>query len=909
MKVMKSYVVMTPLIFAAAWAFYYLTGAAVPYPGVSSDYLAGILFPGQWPLVEKFPLDDVLWRMLAIWVPHEHFMAVARGVCATIGALAIASVLRSAISGVRLSTSEVLTFHRREQALAFADIHAVSYLVGVGASLMALMMLPLWALATRPIPGALSMVLTIMLFGMSLSVRWRSMLAFYQHEPQTFQARMRMATVFFLATYLCTTAIILTPVIFLCLLEACRIFFKRDATGRLTYLPWLLLGILLGLLCSVITVNAWNAYFVIDQAHLPGAVQQWIDWLVTTGKVPMVFFRTFPGLSALTLVLCAAFLHMGCFPGAYRHFGFPLVGQISILALMVCALVMWPPELWETMSEPTPLMTLGWILLTLSFGLLVGSWIKVWLDAHAEMRRYLAYPLAGLVLLVISGAFAWGQYARHGLEGAANPATKASVTQGWITEELRPTKETLWLKADPMLAEFFVTCWINGVPVVPIQETATALPLLPNLADTIAQDPTLALVYETGNAHLEAYLHQRPDLVTMESGTFPVAARADLERTRLRLEQSPFANTPLGKRVVQNLRFEITKLDAAIACTQTPDEAVVTLRNARALAPENDGILLSLEALKVLYGEEARQALLIRENSAWMRAPTWEQLADFEDEFGPVRAPMFYSGWRFAQFLNVFQAAAYPALTEAYLRAPADFADFEREVALLALPQEEALIAVQRDDVTVDELTLVLCLYPTDPRCTEIFEKHRAKLTSRNGLMLLYNKHSYLSDQQITERVRSFFSRDGHFPYALYALQAYLRQGRMEDALDFVQNLVVENQLRTKPWLMENLRLHVIRQLAAQDPARAEELLRKWLEFSPLQPFLWSELLALPSATWEDVIACLEHYPLHLSAIQKVQQRLAETVSEAAAQDYRARMDAARAKLKEDPRSYAHLGL
>lgn len=908
LKSFKSYAGWTLVIFIIAWLFYFLTGASVPYPGRSSDYLAGILFPGQWPLTQSYPLDSVVWRLIANCCPREYFMVVARVFCSFLGALAIVAVFRSAISGVRLSTADLFSFSRKEdQELAVADIRATATLVSVGTALMVLMVLPMWASATRPLSGSISVMLTILLFGLSLSVRWRSMLSVIQMELPTRQAIIRMALVFFLAVYLCTMALSLAPVILLCLVEAGRVFLRKDAENRLSYLPGILIGCVLGILLSMLTIRLWNKFFVPSTGPDDGIVMQWVMWVTTAWKIPYAFFHTFPGLSALLLVACAAILNIGCFPIAYIHFASPLVGQLTILGLMGCGLALWPSELWETMAEPTPLMTLGWVLMTISFGLLVGSWIKVWLDSHLSASRRTAYSVAACVVLVISVAFAWVQFKCHAAEGSALPANKASITQAWIDEKDAPKQEPVWLKADPILAEFFVTSWVNDVPIVPVLSLTKALPLLPQLQKTVQGDPLLSLLATIGDAHFEYYLRERPELLLIETGTFPLVRLVEMIRAREMFERSDFAKTSLGKRVGRGLCFEISKMEAIRALSQDRESALLTLRAARVISPENEGVLLSLEAMGELYGEEARQALMIRENTSWMRAPTWEKLAAFEAEYGPVRSPTFIEGARFARLLNVFQEEWHPSLVAAYLRCPEKLADYERVIALLSLSADEAFKVAQRPDVSVDELTYILCTFPSDPRSAPLFEQNREKLEARDALSLLFNKRNYLSEHQVTERIRSFFSRDSHFPYARYVVEAYLNKNKNAEALDFVQNLVVNERLRATPWLMEFLRLRVIRVLLQEDPVQAESILHSWLEGNPNQPVLWTELLNRPSVTWDELCACLRVYPLHRKAMELVEQRIRETIGEEAAQDYREHMEKARAKAGQGKFVYENL--
>ena len=369
------------LVFVGSLAFFLLTGAWVPCPGASADFLAAICFPGQLEGSAWEPLGTALTWLARLLGGKAGIAALT----AALGAWAATMLFVAAVEGVRHACVDFGELAEGARPRAWRDSAATALLAGFGTVAVALTTLPLWALGTRPLPAAATVAVGATAIALAMTLRRRCAEDFEAGLPPSARRCCAMGLLFAFAAFLFADNPAALPISLAAILLGGGVLVRMGVEGRLSYLPWIVLGLIAGTLASVAAVALWCMALGLETPD-----NLFLFWGARLGQLTpgalMGLAMNFEGAAPLALFALALALLLGCFPRAYFRFGSPLIGQVAILALAGCCLARWPKALWETMDEPTPLAALGVALVALNVGLLVGSWIRNWLDAHVQRR-------------------------------------------------------------------------------------------------------------------------------------------------------------------------------------------------------------------------------------------------------------------------------------------------------------------------------------------------------------------------------------------------------------------------------------------------------------------------------------------------------------------------------------------
>lgn len=898
----------TAIVFVAAFAFYALTAAFVPVPGASAGFTATLCFPGQTPASMAYPLDAVLGRAVVALVGPARLMVALPLLAAFLGALSVTGLFRAAVAGVRFSCLDLTGIRAQELPRAIADISTTAHLAGLGAAVVGAVSLPLWALGTRPLPGAFSATLGIALVTFAMGVRWRAAQTMALSPQPALFSRVLMGVVFGFAVYLGTTVPMLLPVAVLGIVLAGKPLIDPDTEDRLAFVPWIVLGVVGGVGLSVLSVWLWHWMFGVSTEV--GAWALWGHWMQSALPGLTQLFLSFEGAAPLVFLALGVALLFGCFPSAYLRFGTPFIGQVVAVALAALMVFRWPAELWDVMAEPSALDTLAVALTVLVFAQVVGSWARNWLDVHAQWPRLRAHVAAGLMVAVpvvaLAAALAWVNVA-DGAGGMIQHALK----EVWAkTDAALPAEVSVWWAPPADTTGLLVRRAAGGAPIRPVGGTArppTAKDFPERFLERLSGDPVPGVLAEVGVEPLRVYLAHAPatDGAFLE-GPLPNAVAATFGEVAERLGATAFGATPLGRRTVRELRAEAARAAVEQSVGLPVREAAQALRRALALNPDNVSAALGLEVLEpsVPDPNNPSAALLAQERHPWLRVPPPARVRDFEAAHGRVQTPAFASARRLWALSHIDREAA---LADILAQPFGRLTPQERLLALLNLSEEEAGKRLEGGAPTEEALAFYLCAYPLTERSKALFAKHREALRKCDALALLYGGKPQALGRRTTDKMLSFFLRDGAFAYARFHVEDLLRQGEMEEALAFVSGFNVAERLASAPALAEALRARVLEEQTRQDPQTALATARAWVASNPWQPSLWSLLLTNPAQTdgaAADARQCLAFFPLHPEASRRFAETLRATHGAAADRYLEAVARARRALTAKD--SHAH---
>lgn len=879
------------IVFAGSLAYYLITSTAEPYPGASADFIGALAFPGQLPGDVTEPFGSAI-----AWLAHA--LGGAKGVLlatAAMGAWVATMLFVAAVNAVRHACLDFAELTPQEQPRARADIAATALLTGFGTVALALTALPLWALGTRPLPAAATVATGATALALASSLRRRCAEDYAQAVAPSFRRRVAMGLLFAMATFLVADDPANVPLTLAAIFLGGGILVRMGVEGRLSYVPWIVLGLLGGVLAAVGVMPIWLRAIGAEPVANP-----FLFWAQQIGQqaVPAIMglVMDFSGAAPLALFALTVVLLSGCFPRAFLKFGSPLIGQAAIVALAGCCLARWPGELWEPMAEPTPLAALGVALAMLCVALLVGSWVRCWLDAHVHWRLGSAHTVANLLAAVLLGGLACAQFALN-LNDGAGRAARAALDKAWdpLAKAL-PLTLTAWIDPEPELTPLFLTRLRQGTPIRPITDFARAIPWLSIDGRPIQaarrEDVALDAAAALGPMALERCLFALDTRGAIRKGPLDPEARPAVEAVAAHIAASRYGRTPGGQRTVKGLRALAARLCMAQAQDLPPREAVAAIREALALNPGNQAAWMSLAELARLpeagvTREERRAATAIHEEHPWLRHPTPTQAHAFEREYGPVRTQAFRSARRLFALRGDDRGRALRNIVGRYRDAPETLSDTERIVALTQLPKDEAATLLNaREAPSEAELEYFLCAWPWSPEANALYAKHAKRLAGNDCLNMLYANRSREVTLQRLGHVGAFFMRDNRYAYAQCHLDFLLAQGETEEALRFVSGFTLEQALEETPFLLEYLRLRVASRLAEQAPDEALRAARAWLVSNPDQPDLWAFTIGLerdPEAIETDVLACLRRFPGHPLALRLRAQTLRAAAGEAAA--------------------------
>ncbi len=876
---------LTVAVFVAAFFFYLLTAAWVPVPGNSAAFISALCFPGQIPAPMRYPLDGVIGHWVVSLAGTACAVKALTYVSALLGALAVTGIFRACVAGVRFSCLDLTGIRAPELERVKSDISATSGLAGLAGAVVGAVTLPIWTMGTRPLPGTVSALLAIALLTFAMGCRWRTAASIMNEAPRLLRlSHVLTGAVFGFAVFLGTTAPTLILISLLGILLVGGPLVARDTDRRLTFVPWILLGVLGGIGLSVFSVWQWH------QAFNPGntlpATTLWVHWM--QGALPSLTqcFFSFEGAAPLALTGLGAALLLGCFPKAFLRFGAPFIGQITILGLMAIGLLRWPAQLWDMMSEPSALDITSVALAMVLLGILLGSWVRNWLDVNTHRKLLHAHAIAALIVAVPTLGFtAASLWVNH--HEASGIVVQNALEGVWQETDARiPQKPLLWWMPE---AEH------TGVMVRHLAKGGTVLPLTALMVKTgqlpapLAQDPVAQALAAIGPEPLHVYLQNTPcEGVVFLEHTLPNAAVETLGEVAAKLEATNLGTIPMGQRIIKELRTQAARALLNHAATLAePEDVLDHTRRAFALDPENPAAALSLDALGALPStpDNPSAALLLQERFPWLLKPIPSRAAAYELLHGTVNTPAFHAARR----LNTLCRVDYDAAFQAILEAPsAQSARTERLLMLCKLPEADIYKRLTERAITLDEVVAYLCAYPLTERAKAFYADHRKALRKHDCLTMLYDDKLRSSGRRPSEKVLAFFLRDGHFPYALFYVNLLLQEGKLEEAARFVSGFNLSERLADAPALSEALRMRVLEALTRQNPQAALETARTWLRADPWQPTLWTLLISNPAQTnpIEDVQHCLANFPLHPEASQRFAQALRTEQGDAAAERY-----------------------
>ena len=877
--------------FAAAAGFYFATATYVPFPGQSSEWLAALCFPGQFDTT-AYPIDAVVGRWIVALTPPEALMTVMTAVSAVVGALLVMMFFRMAISGVRFCCQDFTGIRKDEEARARSDVRLIIWLTGFGAALFGLAALPVWAIGTRPLPGALTILLCCSLLAFAMHVRqYAAALLDISGPWPTARLGARLFLVFALATWVGLVSLPLIPVSILSIALAGRVLIRHDTEERLALILWVVVALVAGVGLSMATVSIWQSLFCAEP-HLAMPVL-WAKRLQAGVPQLLALFQTLEGGRALAAFALVSVLLIGNFPIAYLRFGTPLVGQLAIVALVGLGCARFPASYWDGMTEPPVLDAVAIYLTVATFGLTVGSWVRNWLDVNSHRPERQAHRLALLLaaavflpLTLIVALQDWrdgsGLLAR---EAMSQPETSAGLAV--------PEGVCAWLNPPAPQATSLVFRYLSGEPFQVVQS-----PLDLDCSDVPEADcALLAELREIGPAPLLVQLNHSAFAGKLLSGDLPEAEAFKRAALAEALARTSFSETAPGRRFLESLRMDAARALVDRAEGEPDAEALSMLREALALNPGNRSAWLGLRALPdgLITDDEYVAAESLCDHAPWLREPTVAQARTVDLADGRVRSPLFASARRVWGVIREAKTAEYERLLALYREAPAMLSEEERIFAAVALPEEEVGRMLLAREASEDELEAYLCAYPESETSEALYEQNRERLERNQGLAWLCQGKGRVIGDRRAAKALAFFRSEHRFAYAMLYVKILLADGKLDEAREFVTGFNAVENLSSSPLLFEWLLERILTAVAAKDPVEAASLARGWLRANPQQPFLWEYLFGHLAWTEVDLRNCLAVFPLHIEATERYAGLLREKLGDEAAQRYAAAVESARA--------------
>ncbi len=894
-------------LFGAAFLLYWFTAVQVPLPGASAEFLTALVYPTQGTTTPTSPLDAVLGH----WLVNTLGFGMVTPLVALMGATMVAVLFFFAASAVKYYCMDMTGIRDREVARTQSDFSLVALLTGICAALMGMVSLPIWISGTRVLP---ELLLTLNGFGLlmfAMRLRLRVARWINQERPSSTALWIHIGILFAWATLFGTLAPELLPILLLALILAGGVLVHQETPDRHLFLPWILGGILLGCVASVLLVSRWAALF--NPVENADAFRLWIGWMQTQMARFPLHFVTFESAAPITLFTLAAVLLLGCFPKAYLRFASPLFGQLVALGVTVASLLHWPAQLWNAITEPTAMATIGVALSIVVSAVMVGSWARNWLDVHTHWSRPKAHAMAAVLISIPT--LLWGAFSiRANAADGSGRLARQTLAPIWAAAEASlPTPHRFWANPPPCRTGLILHCATQHDPIQPLVRLDTLPQDLVLGGMTLAERATTDLLYREleslGGDSLQLYLLDLARQDGLITGLPPRSAIDVLIAAVQALTDTPFAATQVGQATLKAFQTIAAHALVEAAKDQSPEAAAETFRRAIALDPENIAAHLSLAALPgvSITADERQAATAVLERQPNLRAPSLDEGQKVEQQFGTVQTPAFASTRRLYAMRRGNAADTWAHIQALYQTAPARLSDEERILALLCQAEEAAGQRLNAGSPTDTELKLYLCAYPYSPVAMELFTRHRERLSAYEGLAHLYLQRHLTARQRAGERALSYFFRDGDFAYALFHVRMLLDEGLLNEAIDFASGFSANDLLARTPALLERLRLEILDVLQQQNAQRALEQARAWLLDDPYQQVIWMRLLenpAQPDHGRADSLACLALYPIHPTASAIFAQTLEERVGEAVATRYRklvARIQAAERAALEAP--------
>ena len=887
-------------IFVVALLFYVGTSAFTPYPGLSAEYFSAICYPGSAPDILTAPLDTIVFRSLATLLPYDHLTLFVGLIYAAIGAGIVACLFRCAIATSRHACVDLTGIRDNELDRALFAISHVSFETGIATALLALATLPIWAIATRPYPQALTALAVTCMITFALEFRWRSTQCYLLSRLPEARHCILLALTYAFIAFITFTQPELAPVSLFAFVLASGIFLRNEAEGRGAYLLSAGAGLVVGLLLSIAVTAGWAHVLNAAQMPLPNGVALWGQHFMTglLGLVPR--FTAFEGLAPLIIFLSAAALFFGCFPHAYLKFGSPIIGQVACVGLLIAMLLQWPESAWELFCEPDAMSLVAGFMLTLCIGVLFGSWLHTGFGERVHWSRAKFRLIALLLTFAFSGSLAIYSAIKNAPAASGLPARTAMHTIAPLLDELVPETATLWMTHHPDTLGIVARRYISGRPIQPQAETFSTLtpasldhhPFLKNVA---ASDPLIRNLTQVGVEPLRQYLLATAPELGILKQLPPRKTSTNTAQAAKLLKETTLGETAIGNHCTLLLNQLAAREHAACAIGAEPEAAATHLRLAHALDPENPSIPLSLAALEhegvAITQAERNAARDVLEARPELRQPSEQTALLFEHRYGPVRAPGFCSASRLRRFQLGNAPAVLAEILALYRTDPSQLSRPERAVAILHLPADEVAQLLAQNTLSETDWELFFCLYPNHPKTDELYQQNKRFFSDNDALYTLFREKNSRLRERIADKMQSFFLRDGTFAYALYYVNALLAENKLEEAVKFVGGFNVRERLAKTPALAQELSCRVLESLIKENPTRARTVCEGWLRSEPRQYRLWTYILSKdlpPSSDPESEIkTCLRYYPLHPVATARYAEIIEKDLGVEVANRYR----------------------
>ena len=870
-------------VFAAVFLFYLLTAAYVPYPGESATYLASLVFPWQYETPQGGMLGSLLTYLVTAAVSPGALMTAVSVLTALCGAIAVTAVFRVVYFTVQFSSLDLEGVRAGEIPRTTGDIAFCAEVTGLAAAAVAAVTVPLWAIATRPLPATVPVALVGLAWALAAELRYRQALLARDYTATLRFGEMALIalTAFFSFLALFTDMTLLLP-----LLPALIILFMPFVLPtmlfRLRALPCLLTGIVLAALAALGVARLWLDAFAVDPSG--SAFAFWANSL--SGGMATLNRVLFVPTEAIALALLAlsAALMLGCFPAAYCSFGKPLIGQLVALAIPVAALCGWPEAFWGEMQQPSVLAVAASSLAVAVTCTVVGSWCRCWLDIHMAWRPARAYAIAGGIvfvpLLTLTAIAVWTGWR----SGAGFPARLAFRDCWAAYEEAVGRDSRLWLSSTARVSDAFVLYrHINGqtIAIAPVR-----LLLGRNydafrdrtVAGELRDDPVVTELAGIGASSVRMYLEYDADYAGyLADADHTERAAEALVGIAEHLRTTDYGRTPAGKISIAKARAWAARCYAAIALGMPPADALRLLRLAASLNPSNRayplGIFAAAQRADAPVTADERLAVTrILEADPALRAPTWWQVDAFDAAEDVVRTPAFDAARRMRAVRNGPRRPAIDRLIAMYRTDPGSLSAVERAVALLELPEQEAgAILLERGALQPSDVLLYLAANPFTETSMALAKRYPDFLKEDEAVARCYDASNirHMDPGRMTDMAAAYFAQKASNVRALLLVSLCFREGDIDRAREFVSGFLLEERLPRTAYTAEHLRLQVLRRLV-ETPDRGRAVAEGWLRSHPIQSALWTYLLEevplAPDERRAAVQACLAVLPTHPEA-------------------------------------------
>lgn len=898
------------LCVVVAFVLFYLTRATIAMPGASSKFLASTLFPGAFAHQPTYLLDAVVFHGLGKICSESAFLTGVSIFTAMVGALLVLLILRSLQTMVQMAICDSIENTPEERAQARADRTLIKRFSTCFFAPLAMLAFPLWVMATRPIDGQLTLLVTTLIFWLSLVLRRSYAEALEQNLQLSSGVNVILGINFFLMAFVLLLSPSLLVVLLLPFALSSRVFILVSFENRMTQLLWAFMGLALGAFAALFFFAlGWYPIFCTTASTSWGVL--WATHFQSGLKALPTIIQSFEAIAGWVFYLLNVALFLGSFPRAFYKAFTPVIGQFCILASWVFVFAGWPSPFWMSMIEPNPVASFGMILLVLNTALLVASWLRNWLDVNIHRSTYVKYRWMTL-MIAFPSLFLLGGACYFFTPDAACHHANDALREAWTAvDQALPQHSQVWLNPANNCEELIVQRYVDGKALVPITAPTQQLKTLTINGKTwetlVKEDVLLAPLAAIGDAPLIAYLQHSTwgeHIFVGDPYRFHQDAIITIANT---LSATPFAQTALGQRTLQSFSSLTARQLANAALTQPPHQALATYRKALQYDPENKGLILSIANFAAdgfdVTEEEIARATTVYNEFPHLENPSLKEREAFEERYGFVRSHAFDSAHRSAHFTAGIEIeGCIENLIYLYQTSPTSLSLHERLYALLYMSEADALKVLQRDvpmgaesEKYFRELECFLLLHMQTPQSLALYEQHRRRFetTSLRGgsyIKKLYDiRVNTPSFDLRSKEIVTFYHRDKVIAYAIYYVNYLLANNRLDEATDFLTAFDVHEALSKQPLFNQYLSRRLVEAWTPQDPEKAKQLLASWLFSNPQQPILWTLYLQrlVDSPRYDQAVQdCLSHYPLHPLATQAFAAKCTQTYGEDVAQRY-----------------------